>query len=948
MLLVDPPARIVLPVVGFCRNPLVGMRADDMRECALGVSLASLAPEDAEGLLVLRYNGEFLLRAEWIERTKPGDVVEFFDFPKDRESLRTILAVAILVASLASGQYQFAKLALPYLVAGSLAYNLLVPPRQPENSSLTPGSVYSTSLAGNAARIDQPIWVNYGHVKITPPFAAQPYFVYLPSDAANPTVDCDQYGYFLFALGIGEYDLVKAFIGKTPIGHFQDVLVAQILEPGEQPSQVLANVVTSGEVSGLELSTDANGDGVYAGGYVACRPGDTVSSIGVDIRAPQGLGYYNDSGAHALTIDWQVEVRQIDDFSAPTGEWQIVDNQSRTASTNTEQRWSTDITLAAPIRCEVRVIRTTAKITLPNARDSLEWAALRATLSRPATLNAETSHYEVVMRASKQLSGDSARDFSVLLNRKIPVWDPDSETWSANQVTRNAAWALCDVLRNPAIGEALSDERIDLPGMAAFAATLDARQDRFDFSFASSRDAWDALQTIARSGRGRVSRPFGIYTVARDELVSLPTAAFHVRNTQPGSIGQSVALPGRDQPDGVIVEFQHGRKWDTETVLCPCPGVDPDYVLNPVYIPLEGVIGPIQAEREGLYMAAKIALRGEKFPFETEMEGLLVRFLDTVKLQPEFTGYGQAGDVAFWDPDTRQMGLTEPADFGAGALYLVLTRDDGSLTTPVLVAPGTTPFDIVLPDLPDFDLVVNSGTRERPKYLLGTASGDELVKIESIEDGGKAGGAQLYKITAVIDDPRVHAADNALLPGPGVLQDPIDLGEEDNEIAGGTAALVRLSDHTISGGNVGLPDDTYRGGIVGFTMYADGRCAGFASFSLPSIGTPTVTVFPREWINTAPVETSVASLYEVFADDSGKFAFYAAAGATIVGTVGAWLPMTTDRTWSITAGDAEADVLFDPNDFNVPMVVSIRRIGSTVIQARRNINLVLTLGSSPP
>jgi hypothetical protein len=991
--LIVPPR---YPVAGICRNPLVGLSSKEMQQVEIDVPFYDLAQKvDAEGgYLMLVVNSQPVSRLtleqrmhisaleeaghskEYVDRvlseyavealnwkqlrTRPNDVIEWLVRHKGREFVRVLLQVAILIASV----YTPLNFLVPYLIAANIAYNLLVPPRQPNvNDSDKAQGVFSTALAGNSARLDQPIWRNCGRVKITPPFACQPYIEYVPNlDEADPTVNNDQIYYALFAVGIGNHAVERALIGKTAISHFEDVQVAAYLAPGEQPSVVRANVVTSDEVSDLDLD-----EGLYVGGYVACRPSDKVASIGIDISANQGLGRVTGGGGSGVTTaQWQVEYREINNFGTPTGEWAILANESRTANTNTPQRWSFKYELAAPIRCEVRVVRTNARDNDTQARDGIQWIGLRAYLERQATLNPDTAHYEVVMRSSKQLSNISQRDFSLILRAYVRQWNP-VDGWGGSGggdevFTRNAAWWLADLWTNPVWGEGFPDDRVDLQGLYEWSLTLDARQDRFDYTFTTARDSWEAAQLIARSGRARAFRRNGIYTIARDELVDIPVTAFAPRNTQPKSMALHAALPLREQPDGIVGEYLNYITWDQARVEAPCPGFtttdedDPRFdpllpkMSKPLYISLDGITGPIHAEREAMYQAYDMAYRRSTVSAKTEMEAMIVHYLATVRWMPKLTGYGQAGDVAFWDPDTLVMGLTEPPDFSGDQPYLTLIKDDGELTIPVAVLPGPTEYDVVLPDLPDFDLVLDDGRRERPKFLLGPiATGDELVKISSIADGGKTEeGAQLFDIEGVIDDSRVHAADNYLLPGPGDIQDPIDDGSDVEDSGGGTAALVRLSNHGIVGGNVGLPDDTHRGGLAAYTLFADGT-SGFAhADDYLDVGSPTTGLYPAEWINTAPVEPAVAALYECYAQDYGAFALYAGAGAVCVGTVNTWLSLDVDRTWSITADDAVADALFDPESITVLLRVQIRRIGSTVVQANKQISLTLVLGSSPP
>ncbi len=915
------------PSVAVCRNPLEGLKPADRLSVQLGTRIKDLEPAPNHGgLIVCRFNGAWLLREQWDITLLVGDQLEWYEYPQGREGLRLLLQVA-LIASLFIPAAAFLT---PYLAAANFAYNVLVPPRGPTlPGQLAPASgVFSTSLAGNAARLDQPIWRNMGRVKITPPFASQPYTEFLPSDLSNPTVDTDQFYYAIFALGVGEHDVEKAFIGKTPIEHFSDVLVAQYLGRGVQPTSARANVVTSDEVS----TTIDLPEGRYSAAYTASRPGDTVLRIGIDIAASQGLGI----GTDPLTAEWQVEAREVDDFGRPVGSWQVIGTESRTAATNTPQRWTNTYTLAAPIRPEVRVVRTNLKNTDPNARDGIQWIGMRAYLEKEATLNPDCSHFEVVMRASEQLSNFSQRDFSMIVRALVRTWHPDYG-WLAESFTRNAMWWLADLWTNSIWGEGLPDERIDLQGLFDISLILDARQDRFDYSLTESRDSWDVAQLIAHSGRCRAFRKGGVYTVARDELVDVPVTAFSSRNTEPKSMVVHTSLPRREQPDGIVVEFQWNKTWDIATAECPCPGfsatdpaspffdTDLPEMENPVYISLDGITGIFHATREGIYQAASMALRTATVSAKVEMEGVIVSFMDPVRWQPQIRGYGQTGDVAFWDSATLIMGLTEPVDFSGEQPYLTIQRDDGSLTDPVPVLPGPTVYDVVLPEAPDFDGLqdaILNGERERPKYLLGSpTSGDEMVKISSISDGGKNGDAQLYDIEAVIDDDRVHLADNSLLPGPGELQDPIDDGT-DYDDGDGTIAIARMTDHYSEFTFLPFlyPTISYAGT---FTLTNTGAFNWATSLNGASYGSGS---YAHEWM-AFPAEPAQIAEFEVFASLDGGSIEFLYPGA-ITGTFGSWLPMTADHTWGIDG----ATVALEQADANITL--SIRRIASPdIIQA---------------
>lgn len=918
--------------------------ADDWHPLPVGMPLRLSIPAES-GPKVLRLNGEYLLRANWPELVAANDSIEWFvEQPGDRDEFRTVLQVATVVSALIPG----AQFLSPYLAAASVAYNLLVPPTV--LNQVAPGTdVYSTSLSGNQAKLDQPVWRTCGIDRITPPFACQPYYEF---DSNN-----DQYLYAVFALGYGPIDVLGEFIGKTPTLHFTDVLRHAYLAPGSQPTVALANVVTSQDVAGVELSP-----GRYAGGYVACQPGRTVKSIGYDVVAEQGLAApvsEDDNPDGSVTVSWRIEYRAIDDGGGPIGNWQVLDSGTRTMVTNTPQRWSFKVDLPTPCRPEVRMGRTNLVNTDPNARDTITWAGMRAYLLDPAPLDPNVAHYEVVVRASQNLSSSSQGNFNMIVAGKCRTWSPDTG-WNCETgdftnyvATRNPAWWLADLWSNPIWGEGLPDERIDLQTLYDLAQTWDTRQDRFDYTFSTLTDAWTASQLIASAGRARVFRRYAVRTLARDELAEIGETAFTGRNTY-GPMQINETTPRATDPDGIVVEYLSNLLWDTDTIECPCPGVSatdptsPEYdptlpmMSRPVYSTFDGIKGRTQAKREGLYHAADMALRTRTATCKTELQRIAVAVLTPVRFQPMIPGYGQTGDVAFWDAGSLEMSLTEKPDFGVGGdVYLTLRRDDGTLTTPVKVLPGSDVWSVRLPAAPDFDLVLDDGLRERPIFLLGLLdAGDEIVKVSAIEDGGTGpGGAQLYDLSFVVDDPRVHARDNPYLPGPGDIQDPVLVPTGDGESGGDALIQINLqrTNPDQSGLDVGLfASSSTESGIASMTFKPDGT-----SFRLSSDEAGGELNMATVWALFGAIDPSVGALYEIrftYRPDVAPLGIYSEFftwyGAPSVApnmgdALNVWWPFTTARSVGLTTDQTIAP---GSTAGYSAVQIDIRQIGATAVE----------------
>lgn len=847
---------------------------------------AIAATEPANGLHVCRLNGQWLSRQHWDWELVEGDVVEWFEVPCGRNGWRTVLQLAVAVAAIyfpgAWGLtgWQAAAASVAISVGGNLAVNALLPVQMQGQGEggVAPSPTYNTSLNGNVARLYAPIPKVMGTHLFYPPFGAQPYFEF----EAN-----EQYYRALFCIGVGQHTIVRSLIDDTDINRFADVLVARYLPPGTLPSDVQANVVTAPEVAGGELKS-----GTYIGGFAASGPRSTCTHIGIDVVAPRGLSN--------LSVTWRVEARAIDDFGSPLAAWATLATETRTANTNTAQRWSSRYAISPAARVEVRVVRTDAKNEDPGVAHEIQWVGLRGYLAQPAPLNPNAAHFELVMRASEQLSGLAQRRFAVLAAAHCRTWSP-STGWSAPAPNRNPFWWLADLWSSTTWGQKLPDDRIDLPTLRALALQADARQDRFDYVLDSTMDSWEFAQLVARAGRARVFRRGPVYTVARDEAADLPVTAFTSRNCLPQSMTMSETLRSVDSPDGLIVEYFDNRAWDwRELPVEPMPGVVE--VTRPVVVRLPGVTGLTHARREAKYEAAAMFWRRRSVGCVTEMEGMLPAYLDAVLWQPDLPTYGATGDVV--TAAGSVLTLSEPVP--ENTTVIALTRPNGTVWGPVACT-VLAANQVQVGTAPDFTLSVAGTTRERTRFLAGSTTSvgqaAEVVRIAAISDGGRRDGVQYWRIDASIDDARVHTADVALLPSPGVEQDPIDTGVVTPGGGGGSGGLIV----DLRGAEYWDLQDTRTPAGAGITLELrnNGRLALVYAVGVESVE-------PGQWTPAAPITSAAAGNFEVRAT-------LVAGDPLTSGTLDTWESLATTRSWSriqSTVGSGWSLIRFEIRDQN--------------------------------
>jgi hypothetical protein len=821
--------------------------------------LRDLAP-DTRSPLVLRHNGAWLLRADWDRIVAPGDMIEWHELLQGgNNDSRTVLQIVVLIVSIwAPGAmgltgWQAAATSAAINIGGTLLVNAILPIQQPNTGQggASPGSVYSVTTSANQARLGQPIPVIYGRQPIFPDYAAQPYIRYVQNPLLNDGAGGgDQYFYALFTIGQGHYNIpaLDIYIDDTPLSHFSDVAYV-ILPPGVLPTRVHANVSTAVEVAGQPILS-----GRYTGGFAACRPGQQADGIGIDVLFDR-LGVAGDDGGigeQSATV--RAEYRTIDDYGIATGAWALLTQQTITGATTGPMRFTYKADLPAPARVEVRMVRVDERDESDRVFNDPVWGGMRAYLTGAATLCPTATHMEVIIRASEQLSGLSQRKIKVIPRRLLRTWHPDTG-FSELVETRNPAWALLDAWTDTTYGEGLAAECIDLDTLYAFAQTCDARQDRCDIVFDSRVTSDAAARTIARCGRAVPFKRWGINTLARDGRQTLPVTAFTTRNMQPGaSIGY--ALPTETTADAVIAEYFDGRSQDWREVMCPAPGVTTP--ANPVRVRYMGITGRKQAEREGLYEAAQNLWR-RKFPrWQTELMGMLPAFGSLVVCVPPMATALQAGDVVDWDDSTLTLGLTEPTKFEPDkAHYIVLQRDDGSITPTIAVTPGPTPHDVILADLPDFDLVCDDPNRERPKYVFGTSEGHRVMtRVLGIRRQGKdAEGRETIELSGVVEDDRIHDVDLHLLPSPGEIQDPIDSPNEAVPDTGaGTLVVANLLPHEINSAG-----DGSSGAHSELILLNNGTLSQVAA---PFAANPVFLGAPREWLRYGEVEAAIAGQFE--------------------------------------------------------------------------------------
>jgi hypothetical protein len=198
---------------------------------------------------------------------------------------------------------------------GALLMQFLMP-KPGAKAEAQQDSIYSLGASGNTASPMEPIPVGYGRRLNEPKFASEPYFEFINND---------MYGYELFVIGCGEYDMEEVRVNDTPIWNSVDGinpaffnLTIEFYTPGQQVTLFPTNVVTASEVSGISL-TDTN----FVGGFIVNAAGTLAKKIMVDLV--WGSGSYIQFKDRILAPQTGIEAqyRPVDGAGAPItpGTW---------------------------------------------------------------------------------------------------------------------------------------------------------------------------------------------------------------------------------------------------------------------------------------------------------------------------------------------------------------------------------------------------------------------------------------------------------------------------------------------------------------------------------------------------------------------------------------------------------------------------------------------------
>ena len=454
----------------------------------------------------------------------------------------------------------------------------------------------------------------------------------------------------------------------------------------------------------------SNASGGWLGPYSLTPSGISTDHIEWDVLAPQGLGFVEDNGSVrsvTRTIEFQ--------WSIDGGETWHSRHHTITGSTSDQLGftftehflWSGE----PPTTLLGRFRRIGPVDTRVQAMDQLQLYGVKSNLGSKNTYPGVTV-LALEIAGSDVLSAQTENKIWVNATRVLPT--RTGGTWGVAAPTRN----IVDFLAYIAHDIGYTDDQIDMAELDRLHEVWSARGDFFDHVF-DGGTVRDAMNLVLQAGFAELTIHRGKIRPVRDEPRSVYDHPY-TRENMTSPLRTRVKMIGRDEHDGVDVEYINRNTWTKEVVECRLLG---DQGFKVKKINLLGVTDRTRAWRIGMReRRAQRYIRWD-YSFKTEMDALNSKYLDYVPLIDNVPGYGYAGIIkSLTSISSSQCSviISEPFPFETGENHIFAWRKaDGSLSGPYPVTAGTSP-DTVTVNMTTAQRPTLDPTKEPTHYLIGT------------------------------------------------------------------------------------------------------------------------------------------------------------------------------------------------------------------------------------
>ena len=492
----------------------------------------------------------------------------------------------------------------------------------------------------------------------------------------------------------------------------------------------------------LDLNASIVGD--WLGPFLACPNSAETDTVFVDLFY-SGLGKVTPDGTiENVTIDLNIQYREYDSAAGGEDNWVNIDH-SRTARTLDDLGESFQIDLPFSGVPEIRVRRANEESESTKIRDSVKWVGLRSELEANTSYDNITT-LAVRIRGTNALSSNAENQFNVVMTRKLPIYEPLTETWSALTATNDIAPVFAYIIDDSGLGR----DKIQLDDLDDLNTVWSGRADEFNAVFDSDFTLFDSLKKVLAVGFSEPIIDNGKIKAIREGITESYGQFFSYDNTT--KITESGTLFNPDEPDGVSVEYFSHDTWKTESINCLLAG---DLGERPEEVRAFGITDETKAWQYGMRLRRAKRYIRKTWSIVTELEALNANIGDLVTLPNRQT---QTGWTEAYSGTVLTLGTD--VEFTDGVDNLIgLRKQDGTLSGPYVctyVSSNQINIADALDFVPEFDTA-----KDPPLFKFGTA---EQWRTPAIVRSIEPQVDESATIEATAYDERVYADDDNTPP----------------------------------------------------------------------------------------------------------------------------------------------------------------------------------------
>lgn len=542
-------------------------------------------------------------------------------------------------------------------------------------------------------------------------------------------------------------------------------------------SYVVASIVNDDEIelttatfasSSTVTCSISNGASEWTGWVTLKAPG--MTQVWCNIIAPSGM--FGDAGAGKVlaSVNYEIEVEQLDPLLAPTGT--VITSSGSLSGKVSDQRAVThEIALTWSGPCRVRA-RRSSNFNFAFAGtliDEIKWADLYAVTPVDEEHFGNVTTVQVLTKATRRALAVKERQFNCRATRRIPEFDgtafsgafADDGSVAAGSIvgTNRFVDIIAAVALDPQIGRRSLDE-IDMqqiwgvyqqvaawnPECAEFGYTLDSDGISFE----------ETIQMIAEACFCTAYRQNGRLRLSFNQAQPASVALFTHRNKRPAADQITRRFASDSDYDGIELVYKDSQSDQSETIKLPLDGTATKYRK----VEMPGIRNYAQAWYRAEREYRKQALQRMAIETETTAEGRRLLPGDRIDIVDNTRFDAMDGEVVA--QSGLELTLSRPVAFGDGSHSILLMRRDGSLES-IACAPGSTASRVVLASAPSEALVTEAGPDGiRTIFSFAADSAREamawLVQEVEVVD------SSYVRVKAINYDPAYYAADSIPVP----------------------------------------------------------------------------------------------------------------------------------------------------------------------------------------